>query len=261
VSLIAVASSKSSPGATMLAELLVQARPRDQRCVLVDCDPAGGEWLLRPGVASEPGMVTLAMAGRRELSPGAVCDVVQRLGDGLEVVVGPVAARQAASALEILGERLGAHLGSLDDIDVVADCGRLAQRSPALGVVAAADVVVMVARPTVGEVIHLAPWVDQFLSDGRRVGIVLLGARRRRPVVAYQPSEIAEALGAPVLGVMADDPAAAARIFAHPGSLAGVGRSALVRSVAALAPGVFGACAAVDELVSEFRPAPEAVSR
>lgn len=261
--LIAVASAKSSPGASTGSELLVQRRPTsERRCLLLDCDPAGSEWLLRPGVKAEPSTVTLAMAGRRTLAPEAVLDEVQTVGDGMEVVVGPVAARQAASALEILGDRLGAHLRSLDDIDVVADCGRLAQRSPALGVVAAADLVVLVSRPTVAEVIHLAPWVEQLVSEGCQVGLVLVGGRRGRQLVAYEPEEIADALGVPVLGVMADDASAAARVFAQPGSLAGLWRSRLVRSVSVLAPAVFGACPPVEpvspaEPVSRAEPTTE----
>lgn len=253
--LIAVASAKSSPGASTASELLVQRRPTpERRCLLLDCDPAGSEWLLRPGVKAEPSTVTLAMAGRRNLAPEAVLDQVQTVGDGMEVVVGPVAARQAASALEILGDRLGAHLRSLDDVDVVADCGRLAQRSPALGVVVAADLVVLVSRPTVSEVIHLAPWVEQLVSEGCPVGLVLIGGRRGRQLVAYQPDEIAEALGVPVLGVMADDAAAAARVFAQPGSLAGLWRSRLVRSLSALAPAVFEACPPVERPAAPEEP-------
>lgn len=244
--LIAVASAKSSPGASTTSELLVQRRPSlDRRCLLLDCDPAGGEWLLRPGVQAEPSTVTLAMAGRRDLAPDALLEEVQTVGDGMEVVVGPVAARQATSALEILGDRLGPHLRSLDDVDVVADCGRLAPRSPALGVVMAADLVVLVSRPTVGEVIHLAPWVEQLVSDGCKVGLVLIGGRRGRQLVAYEPAEIGDALGVPVLGVMADDASAAARVFAQPGSLAGLWRNRLVRSASALAASVFEACPAV----------------
>jgi len=247
VSLIAVASAKSSPGASTFAELAVARRPTERRCLLVDCDPAGSEWLLRPGVVAEPGVVTLAMAGRRELGVDTVVDHLQTVGTGLEVLVGPVAARQAASALEILGDRLGAHLRGLDDVDVVADCGRLAQRSPALGVVAAADLVVLVSRPTVSEVIHLAPWVDQLRAEGAQVGIVLVGGRGgRRQLVAYQPEEISDALGAPVLGLLADDAAGAARVFAQPGSLVGLWRCRLVRSMSALAPAVFAAAGGGD---------------
>jgi Mrp family chromosome partitioning ATPase len=237
VSLIAVASAKFSPGATTLAQLLVLRRPSERRCLLVDCDPAGSEWLLRPGLAPEPGLVTLAMAGRRELPAGAVLEHTQTVGDhSLEVVVAPVAARRATSALDILGERLGPHLVSLVDVDVVVDCGRLDQRSPALGLLRVADLVVLVGRPAVSDMVHMGPWVEQLGAD--RLALVLVGSGRGGQV-GYDPQEIADALGVPVLGLLADDASAAARLFAQPGSLVGMWRTRLVRSASDLAASAF----------------------
>jgi len=254
VSLIAVASAKFSPGVTTWAQLLVLRRPSQRRCILVDCDPSGSEWLLRPGVAPEPGLVTLAMAGRRELAAGAVLEHTQSVGEpGLEVVVGPAAARQATSALDILGERLGAHLAALPDVDVVADCGRLDPRSPALGLLAKAQLVLLVARPAVSDLVHLAPWVEQL--GGERLAVVLVGGGRGPHQVAYEPQEIADALGAPVLGVLADDAPAAARVFAQPGSLVGMFRTRLVRSTDALAAGAFAVAGETTTQLSASREA------
>lgn len=234
MSLIAVASAKACPGASVLSELTVLLGPAGAERLLVDCDPAGSEWLLRPGIRPEPGLVTLAMAGRRELAASAAVVHAQSVGQGLDVVVGPAAARQASSALEILGERLGAHLAGLAGFDVVADCGRLAPASPALGVVRAADLVVLVSRPAVGEMVHLAPWVEQLVSEGRLVGVVLVDRGRRFREVAYEAAEVADALGVPVFGMVADDGAAAARLFDQPGSLAGLSRTRLVQSATAV---------------------------
>lgn len=242
MSLIAVASAKFSPGASTFAELLTLLRPEGRAAVLVDCDPAGGEWLLRPGVRAEPGLVTLAMAGRPELVPHAALAHAQSVGEHLDVVVAPAAARQAASALDILAERMGTHLAGLDDVDVVADCGRLATSSPALGVVAAADLVVLVSRPTVVAMVHLAPWVEQLASDGRPVGVVLV-ERHQRQTLVYGPDEVAEALGVPVFGTVADDPGGASRLFAQPGSLHGLWRTHLVRSARPVVEAVWGSLA------------------
>ena len=242
MSLIAVASAKFSPGASTLAELLVLRRPGEQRCLLVDCDPSGSEWRMR-GAAAEPGLVTLAVAGRRELAPAAALGHIQTVGEGMEVLVAPAAARQVTGALEVLGDRLGLHLASLGAVDVVADCGRLAPGSPALGVVAAADLVVLVSRAAATDVIHVAPWVDE-LSGGPPVSVVLVGGRRGGRQLAYGPSEVAEGVGAPVLGVVAEDPAAAARLFTQPGSLASLSRSQLVRSASSVASAVFAAAVA-----------------
>lgn len=267
MTIIAVASAKGSPGASTFTELLVGLWPAAAHPVLVDCDPAGGEWLLRPGVAAEPGLVTLAMAGRRELASGAALSHVQLVGTtpGLDILVAPAAARQSASALEILGDRLGTHLRSLDDVDVIIDCGRLAQRSPALATVSAADLVVLVSRPTVSEMVHLAPWVEQLVGEGRQVGVVLVGGQWRHSQVIYQPAEVAEALGVPVFGSIDHDPAALGRLWSQPGSLAGLGRSRLVRSAQLTVSAVSAALAdhahpAVEPTVSDTS-SEEAVTR
>ncbi len=261
MSLIAVASAKFSPGASTFAELAMLLRPQGRAALLVDCDPAGGEWLLRPGVAAEPGLVTLAMAGRRELAPHAALAHAQSVGEDLDVVVAPAAARQAASALDILAERMGAHLAGLDDIDVVADCGRLATSSPALGIVAAADLVVLVSGPTVVAMVHLAPWVEQLTSEGHPVGVVLV-ERHQRHTLAYGPHEVAEALGVPVFGTIADDPGGASRLFAQPGSLHGLWRTHLVRSARPVVDAVWGSLAEPRQPPAlPMRPVQEVASR
>lgn len=236
MTVVAFASAKFSPGVSTLAELVALTRPADEPCLLVDCDPAGSEWVLRPGVTAEPGLVTLAMAGRRELAADAADHHAQTVG-ALRVVVAPAGARQAASALDILGDRLGAHLGALEGLDAVVDCGRLDTRSAALPLVRGADLVVLVARPAVADLVHLAPWVE--LLGTQSVAVALVGAGRGRHQVAYTPAEIADALGVPVLGVVADDPKAAARLFAGPGTLAPVARSRLARSAADVAANAF----------------------
>lgn len=235
MSLVAFASAKFSPGVSTLAELAALIRAADRPCLLVDCDPAGSEWVLRPAVTAEPGLVTLAMAGRHELEAGAAFDHAQTVGE-LRVVVAPAASRQATGALDILGDRLGPHLRGLD-ADVVADCGRLSTASPALALLRSADLVVLVARPAVADLVHLAPWVE--LLAGVPLAVALVGAGRGRHQVAYSPAEIADGLRVPVLGVVADDPKAAARLFAAPGALGPIARSRLARSAGDVAANAF----------------------
>jgi MinD-like ATPase involved in chromosome partitioning or flagellar assembly len=239
VSVIAFASAKSSPGVTTLAELVVQLRPPSRRCALLDCDPAGGDWLLRPGVASEPGLVSLATAGRRELGPDELSAHLQHLGESLEVLVAPAASRQAWGALDLVAERLVAHLGALECMDFVLDCGSLAPASPALPLVRAADLVVLVSRPTAQAMVHLAPWVEQFLGEGSAVVVVLVEGSKARHEATYRPDEVVEALGVEVLGPVADDAATAARLYHQPGRLASLGSSALVRTATPVAEVIF----------------------
>jgi hypothetical protein len=102
-------------------------------------------------------------------------------------------------------------------------------------VIAAADRVVLVARSTVGEMVHLAPWVEQLVSEDCRVEVVLVAARRGRQDVVYEAPEVADALGVAVLGVVADDAGAASRLFTQPGSATGLLRGRLARSVSPIA--------------------------
>jgi MinD-like ATPase involved in chromosome partitioning or flagellar assembly len=240
MTVIAVAAAKSSPGVSTVAELLAQLGPPGPGRVLLDCDPAGGDWLLRPGVRPEPGLASLAMAGRRGLAPGEVLNHVQRLGEDLAVLVAPAAGRQATSALEMVGEALVDHLRTLKDLAVVVDCGALSPASPALPLAAGADLVVMVSRATARAMVHLAPWVEQLAADAVPVAVVLV---RHGPAAkaeaAYRPAEVADALGVEVLGPLADDPDGAARLYAEPGRLAGLARSALVRSMTSVAEAIF----------------------
>jgi len=252
MTMIAVAAAKSSPGTSTVAELLAQLADSVRRRVLIDCDPAGGDWLLRPGVTPEPGLASLAMAGRRGLAAMEVLNHVQLLGDGLEVVVAPAAARQASSALDIIANQLVAHLRDVD-ADAIVDCGGLTPSSPALPLAQAADAVVLVARPTASAMVHVAPWVEQLTTGGARVVVVLVEHGHRPAELAYRPAEVAEALGVEVLGPVADDPATSAALYAAPGRLSRFTRSRLVRSMVPVAAAVFAATA------STVRPTATAV--
>lgn len=244
MTVIAVTAAKSSPGVSTVAELVAQLGAPGGRRLLVDADPSGGEWLLRAGVAHEPGLASLAVASRRGLAPGEVAEHVQRLGDGLGVIVAPAAARQATSALDLVGESLVDHLHA-DGVDAVADCGMLSAASPALPVVRAADLVVLVSRSTASGLVHLAPWVEQLSGEGLSLAVVLVqhGHKARRET-AYSEADVAESLGVEVLGSMADDPGAASRLFAEPGRLARLADSRLVRSMRPVAAAAHARAAA-----------------
>lgn len=245
MTVIAVTAAKSSPGVSTVAELVAQLGVPDGSRVLVDADPAGGEWLLRAGVAHEPGLASLAVASRRGLAPGEVAGHVQRLGDGLGVIVAPAAARQATSALELVGQSLVDHLRA-GGVAAVADCGMLSTTSPALPVVRAADLVVLVSGSTASGLVHLAPWVEQLTGEGLPLAVVLVQhGRQDRRQAAYSEAEVAEALGVEVLGTMADDPDAAARLFAEPGRAARLANSRLVRSMRPVAAAAHARAAAV----------------
>jgi len=264
MTLIAVASPKSR-GVTTVAELLSLLRPpAGRRCLLVDADPAGGDWLLRPGITPEPGLVSLAMAGRRRFEPGEALRHRQVVGN-LEVVVGPAAAHQASAALQMVGEQLGVHLRGLTDggekgcagpIDSVVDCGRLTGGSPALSTALQADLVVLVSGPTSAALVHLAPLVELVRAAGRAPAILLFGSDGRG--ARYDAVEVAAGMGAEVLGTMGEDPAAAARLFEEPGVVDRLGRSRLGKSMTPVVARAW-ALAEANEAATAATPPPAAL--
>ena len=201
-------------------------------------------------MTAEPGLASFATAGRRELGPGELAAHLQLLGEGLEVLVAPAAARQATAALELVVERLVDHLAKLDHLDAVIDCGSLSPSSPALALVRAADLVVLASRPTARAMVHLAPWVEQLVSEDSAVVVALVDGPTARHEATYRGDEVAEALDVDVLGPLRHDAATAARLWCQPGRLAPLRHSALVASAAPVAEAVFARLAAQSQPTS-----------
>ena len=212
---VAFASAKASPGVTTTVAALVSTWPRDRDLVVAELDPAGGDLGVRFDLATEPGLVTLAAAGRRQLDRSTLVGHTQPLpfadragadGDAQgavrRVLVGPVAADQAGAALAALRGVLPGVLSSLGT-DVLVDCGRLDPGSAAHDVITEADLVVVVARPVVAEVHHLAARLSGLRP--KALSLLLIGDR------PYSVAEVADAVGANPLGTLpVDDRAAAA---------------------------------------------------
>jgi hypothetical protein len=243
---IAFASAKASPGVTTTIAAMAATWPDGRDLVVAELDPAGGDLAVRLDLAAEPGLVSLAAAGRRELERSTFLAHTQPLpfsaggpdtqpdGDGhagvRRVLVGPVAADQAGAALAALRGALPGVLSSLD-ADVLVDCGRLDAASAAHDVAIEADLLVMVARPVVAEVHHLAARLTTLRP--RALSVLLVGER------PYTVSEVADAVGAQPLGaVPADGRAAMALISGHPGGVRGLRRSRLLREAREVAVGL-----------------------
>jgi hypothetical protein len=195
MALVALASAKGSPGVTTLARALAGLWPRP--ALLLELDPAGGDLAARGCLALDPGLASLALAARSGLSPEMLASHAQTLADGASLVVAPVHPAQVGAALEVVGASLVPVAAGLAGVDMLADCGRLEDSSPVLGVAEKADAVVLVARPTLDGLAHLQPWLGR-LGD-RDVGVVLIGAGD------YDPKEVSQALAVPTLAVVADD--------------------------------------------------------
>jgi hypothetical protein len=238
VGYIAFASAKGSPGVTTAVAALAATWPAERDLLVAEIDPAGGDLVVRLDLATEPGMVTVAAAGRRELRVDTLLAHTQALpsadgrGDGpaRRVLVAPVSAEQASAALSSLRGALAHTLAGLD-VDVLVDCGRLDPGSPAHDVATSADLLVMVCRPVVAEVHHLASRLAAVKADA--VSLLTVGEQ------PYSVSEVAELVGASPLGTLpADARAAAVLTDGHPNAAKVLRRSRLLRGARALSEGL-----------------------
>jgi hypothetical protein len=183
--LIAVGSVKGSPGATTFALALAVVWPRP--VVLVEADPAGGDLGGRFGVPDTPGLASLVVQARHERGPGLWQAHAHRLDLGADVVVAPASGWQAHAAVT----RLADHPPPRSDVDIVLDMGRLYDASPAWGLAAAADAILVVSGTDVASLDHTAALTSQH-AERERMSVVLVGHTR------FTLAELVDVLGVPV---------------------------------------------------------------
>lgn len=230
MSVFVFASTKAAPGVTTAVVAVAATWPAHRRVVVAECDADGGDLAAWYGLASDPGLVSLAAQGRSGLAAGALVEHTQPLpgrGD-VRVLVGPASARQATAALTALASAgLGVHLADSSDLDVLVDAGRLRPGAPLAPLLGEATATVLVARPTLAEVRHLRAEVAA-VPSGSGPQLLLIGQR------PYRPDDVAAAVDRAVIGVLADDGRGAAALAGRGGGFRGVGRSPLARSAVAI---------------------------
>jgi MinD-like ATPase involved in chromosome partitioning or flagellar assembly len=237
VGAIAFASAKSSPGVTTTITALAASWPAERDLHIVEVDPAGGDLVVRFEMAPEPGLVTLAATGRRDLSRDTYLAHTQALpsdvgADGpiRRILLAPVAADHASAALGALRGGLPKVLASLD-ADVLVDCGRLDPYSPAFEFATQADLLVVVARPILSEIHHLASRLPTI--SARATSLLVIGDK------PYGVSDVATVVGATPLGTIpVDERAAQALTLGHPHGLRILRRSRLLRDARSVAEGL-----------------------
>lgn len=235
MSLVTFVSARGAPGVSIVALSTAAVWPTadGREKVLVEVDPAGGVVGLRLGRGEDPGLVSLAASARHGLNPTALWDHAQELPGGLAVVPGPASSSVAAQVMASTGVRLGEWLAGLEDVDVIADAGRLTGISPALGFVAASNLVVVVAKPVVDQLHAGAEQASALVARGVRVGWCLVGDG------PYRPAEIEAAYGIDVWGAIPRDSRGAGLMFSGAPARK-LARTPLVRSASSLAAHLHG---------------------
>lgn len=225
--IIAVGSDKGSPGATTLAVLLGLCWSGDR--LVCEVDPCGADlpYRLAGGdgrpLAASPSIATLAVDAR----PGGLARPLelyaQQTALSLPVIAGEVSPRRFA--------RLSPHLPAICQAaagwtgTVIADVGRLQPWNPSLQLARTAAVVVLLVRADIESLGHLRDRVEELAADvgaERRlhspVAVVVRAGRGEQRAAAGRVETLLASIGspAPVVGVLADDRAAANRLWSGP---------------------------------------------
>ena len=229
MSLIALLSAKGSPGVTTTSVALAASWPHGRSAVVVETDLAGGDLAATCGMSLEPGLGSLASAGRHGFDAAALLSHAQVLPCGVRAVMGPPSDTEAGAALDVLTPNLEAAMAS-SAVDVLADCGRFTYDELLEQLLRTADLALMVARPTLTGVEHVASRLRTIRSMTAQVALLLVGER------PYPATEVAGALSCEVLGVLADDPRGAEGLLSSGGTTTWwLARSSVVRSARSIA--------------------------
>lgn len=211
MTLVVFGSHRGAPGATttgLLAAALWPTPPGMTKA-FVEADPAGGVLALRFGLGVDPGLTSMAAAARHGAHRGALVDHCQELPGGLGVVCAPATGDVTARVLDTSAASMGEWLSGLGDTDVIADVGRFGSGTAAAGLIAAADVVVFVARPVPDQLHPGAAELTRLRTLGLKVGWCLIGDR------PYGPGDVEDSYGFPVFGVVDVDDRAAAMVWSQ----------------------------------------------
>jgi MinD-like ATPase involved in chromosome partitioning or flagellar assembly len=234
---LALTSAKGSPGVTTTALALAAAAGapgaagREGRALLVEADPAGGDLECWCGPHGEPGLLRAVTDVRDHSDADRLRRHAVTVVPGVDALLAPTTAASMAAAWRTASEGFTGAFAGLGE-PVIVDCGRwLAGGSDRRGeLLAEADVVVVVCRPTLASVEHARALVVALGTESQQLAVVVVGGAR-----PYGPEEIASALRAPVAGVLPWDQRGVIALVEH-----GVGRSWLRSPLAIAADEVLG---------------------
>lgn len=224
--IVATCSAKGSPGATTLAMLLGLVWPGER--AVVELDPAGGDLPFRTRplaggeyLAAEPSVLALAADARAGRARATVMRHAQQTTLGVPVVPG-AGSVDGWAPMARLWPALAAELSAWPGL-AVCDLGRLGPGHPGAVVAGAAEVVLLVARPSLEGLYHLreravelAALVGDPGRDGIPAGVVVVCDRLRQKRAVEEAAAMLEAAGCPlpVAGILADDRRGAAELWA-----------------------------------------------
>lgn len=244
--ILAVAGTKGSPGVTTIAYGLACLWLARGAVFLVEADPDGGVLAARFGLSQEPGLATVAAAGRHEVTGAMLAAHVQSAPVALALLVAPSSPAHARAALRAVADSLGGALRQLE-ATVLIDLGRLDSESPSVPLAAAADGLLLVTRPSLEGSDALAVRLADQPELRRRAQLVTVGPG------PYEGRDVADLLSVAHAGYLPDDPIGAKCLWsAHEGGR--IPRRPLLRALGTLASVVEQLCPARPQRVPASPP-------
>ncbi|TDE32118.1 hypothetical protein [Actinomadura sp. 6K520] len=211
--LIAVVSAGGAPGATTTALALTLAWP--EPALMAECDCDGGSvlaGLFGGHFPADRGLLNLAWQITEDPGRVALHEQTYPLDDvgDRPVLPGPADPFQAQAITAVAWEKIAAVLAR-QTADVIADVGQVRAVGYPFAVLAAADLIVLVLRPTLRQVVAARPRVAAIrdaLGRQAAIGLCLIG---RGP---HSVAEVRKVLGGDFAVVVQfpDDARSAARL-------------------------------------------------
>lgn len=214
MALIALCSAKGSPGVTVAGLAFTLSWTR--RTILAECDPAGGDiaaGYLREVRLEGRGLAQLAASLPRrrlaedlwsqlvDLAPGKETALTRLLLPGLD---DPAQAAGLAAGWDQLAQLFRSLESGTTGYDVIADCGRLTTAYAPTPLLAAADAVLLVLRPTLPSIRAGAAALAALARAGAGpVGLIIVGEG------PYGPKEVSLELRTRLITTLPDDPGTA----------------------------------------------------
>ena len=246
MAVVALCSAKGSPGVTTAALALTLTWPG--RCVLAECDPAGGSvqaGYLAGALPADRGIRELAVAALRDqdlrqiwwgqlvdLQPPQLAHLL------LPGISDPVQSGALRPVWDRLGEFFGELAGAQPGFDVIVDCGRLVAPNSPWPLLHRADAVLLAVRPSLPGLSAAVPTLRTLRTQLTEHGIgpgslgLLVTGPGDQPV-----RTVAGQLHHPVVVALPDDPRTAG-VLGHGGSVRL--NSPLMRAAAAAHPELAG---------------------
>jgi len=228
MTLVAWVEPAGTSGCTTLSLVAASSLPEGQPVVFAEGDPSGGDLAAWAELGETPGWATAVAGGDR--SWAGLCSHLQQLPSGLSVLCAPTRGRVARGVVREAAARFGPVLGSMPDVLVVADCGRLGDDHLPAWLVPASLVVLLVrqapssAPATLARVDRAGEALQRLAAATAPVGVVVVGAR------PYDPPELVAAIGGELFGVLPEDPIGAGLASGAWTVGRGASRSALARA-------------------------------